>query len=129
ASEVKKGLCSSAESRVHAVWVPAFAGTTCWKIPYAIALSASGARLKQPLASEVKKGLCSSAEARVRAAAMSALRSRWGPCVRRDDLSENSICDSLALAGEGWGGGVSAKRALRVDSPFPHPPRSARNCA
>jgi hypothetical protein len=24
------------------------------------------------------------------------LRSRWGPCVRRDDLLENSICDSPA---------------------------------
>jgi len=47
----------------------------------------------------VKKGLCSSAEARVRAAAMSALRSRWGPCVRRDDLLEISICDSLAATG------------------------------
>src|SRR5437879_3550972 len=35
---MKKGLCSSAEARVRAVWVPAFAGTTCWKIPYAIAL-------------------------------------------------------------------------------------------
>ena len=30
----------------------------------------------------------------------------------------------LPLAGEGWGGGASARRALRVDSPFPHPPRS-----
>ena len=30
----------------------------------------------------------------------------------------------LPLAGEGWGGGASAKRDLRVDSPFPHPPRS-----
>src|SRR5712671_7801086 len=28
ASKVKKGLCSSAETRVRAVWVPAFAGTT-----------------------------------------------------------------------------------------------------
>ena len=35
----EKGLCSSAEARVRAVWVPAFAGTTCWKIPYAISPS------------------------------------------------------------------------------------------
>src|SRR5258705_9366188 len=40
--ESKKGLCSSAEARVRAVWVPAFAGTTCWKIPYAIALPLAG---------------------------------------------------------------------------------------
>src|SRR5260221_2989584 len=33
---------------------------------------------------------------------MSALRSRWGPCFRRDDLLENSICDSPPpQAGEG----------------------------
>src|SRR5258708_31979673 len=38
----EKGLCSSAEGRVRAVWVPAFAGTTCWKIPYAIALPHAG---------------------------------------------------------------------------------------
>src|SRR5258708_14910510 len=44
--KVKKGLCSSAEARVRAAamsacahaGVPAFAGTTRWKIPYAIAL-------------------------------------------------------------------------------------------
>ena len=28
ASKVRKGLCSSAETRVRGVWVPAFAGTT-----------------------------------------------------------------------------------------------------
>src|SRR5229473_3188013 len=38
----------------------------------------------------------------------------------------NHSRDSPALAGEGWGGGASAKRAGRVDSPFPHPPRFAR---
>src|SRR5258708_39386098 len=38
----EKSLCSSAETRVRAVWVPAFAGTTCWKIPYAIALPQAG---------------------------------------------------------------------------------------
>src|SRR5258708_24413700 len=38
----EKSLCSSAETRVRAVWVPVFAGTACWKIPYAIALPQAG---------------------------------------------------------------------------------------
>src|SRR6266436_1446873 len=37
----KRPLLES-EARVRAVWVPAFAGTTCWKIPYAIALPLAG---------------------------------------------------------------------------------------
>src|SRR6266436_5246882 len=52
-----------------------------------------------------------------------------GPCVRRDDLLENSICDSLALAGEGWGG-VPPQSALFewiVRSPTRR--ALARNCA
>src|SRR5712675_3602591 len=58
-----------------------------------------------PLASKVKKGLCSSAETRVRAAAMSAIALTLGSLRSQGRLIENPICDSPALAGEGWGGG------------------------
>src|SRR5258708_168242 len=62
-------------------------------------LSKSSLRTQGPITPGLKseKGLYSSAERRVRAV--------WVPAfVRRDDLLENSICDSPALAGEGWGG-------------------------
>src|SRR5882757_7448683 len=59
-----------------------------------------------PLASKVKKGLCSSAEMRVRAAAMSAIALTLGSLRSQGRLIENSICDSPALQGQGWGGGA-----------------------